>query len=142
MLYRKPEAEIFPLCQQLGIGQLVWSPLAQGVLTGKYAADTPPPTGSRAAGRTIERFGKAKVLQAVPRLRSSAERLALSMPQLALAWVLNHQSVSAAIVGATCPEQLEENVGAVGVRLDRATLREIDDALAGAIRYPTEETTV
>jgi aryl-alcohol dehydrogenase-like predicted oxidoreductase len=134
MLYRKPERKIFPLCKKLGISQIVWSPLAQGVLTGKYAPHVPPPSDSRAAGRRIRRYTDDKVLEAVQRLRPLAQRLSLSMSQLALAWVLREQSVSAAIIGASRPEQIQQNVGAVGVELDSETLREIDDVLNGVIR--------
>lgn len=134
MLYRKPEREVFALCEKLGIGQIVWSPLAQGVLTGKYRPDEPPPRDSRAAHRKIGRFADPKVLRAVQDLRPIALRFSLSMSQLALAWVLREKRVASAIIGATRPEQIEENVGAVGVELDADTLREIDNALDGAIR--------
>ncbi len=139
MLYRKPERKVFSLCKKLGIGQIVWSPLAQGVLTGKYAPHQPPPAGSRAAhrkiGRKTRRFTDDNVLAAVQNLRPIAERLSLSMSQLALAWVLKEESVSSAIIGASRPEQIEQNVGAVGVKLDTATVREIDDVLHGVVRH-------
>ena len=138
MLYRKAEREVFPLCEQLGIGQMVWSPLAQGVLTGKYAPHQPPPPDSRAANpRTngnITRFTDDRVLEAVQKLRPLAKRLSLSMSQLALAWVLGKKGVSSAIIGANRPEQIEENVGAVGVRLDSSTFQEIDEMLDGVVR--------
>jgi aryl-alcohol dehydrogenase-like predicted oxidoreductase len=138
MLRRKPERRVFPLCKKLGIGQIVWSPLAQGVLTGKYTPHQPPPNDSRAANRKtrgkIRRFTDDRVLEAVQNLRPIADRLSLSMPQLALAWVLKDEEVSSAIIGASHPEQIEENVGAVGVELDRATCRQIDDVLEGVMR--------
>ena len=134
MLYRKPEREVFALCEKLGIGQIVWSPLAQGVLTGKYRPDEPPPRDSRAARRKIGRFADPRVLKAVQDLRPIALRLSLSMSQLALAWVLREKCVASAIIGATRPEQIEDNVGAVGVQLDAETLREIDNVLASAVR--------
>ncbi|MDJ0849389.1 MAG: aldo/keto reductase family protein [Myxococcota bacterium] len=133
MLHRRPERRIFPLCERLGIGQIVYSPLAQGVLTGKYAPREAPPGGSRAAsrrlGRTSKRFADEKILTAVQELRPIADRLSLSLPQLALAWVLRDPRVSSAIIGATRPEQIDENVGAVGVALDEPTLREVDRVL-------------
>lgn len=134
MLYRKAEPEVFPLCKKLGIGQIVWSPLAQGVLTGKYLPGQSAPTNSRGARRGIRRFTEENVLSAVQRLRPIAERLSLSMSQMALAWVLKDDVVSSAIIGATSPEQIDDNVGAVGVVLDAATLHEIDKALDGAVR--------
>lgn len=138
MLQRKPERKLFPLCARLGIGQIVWSPLAQGVLTAKYAPDQPPPDNSRASNkkthRKIHRFTDRKVLQAVQGLQPIADRLSLSMSQLALAWVLREKSVSSAIIGASRPDQIEENTGAVGVELDETSCREIDDVLNGVIQ--------
>ena len=139
MLYRKAERKVFALCETMGIGQIVWSPLAQGVLTGKYLPHQPPPGDSRAAnpkiGRKIRRFTDDSVLAAVQDLRPIAERLSLSMSQLALAWVLKEKRVSSAIIGANRPEQIEQNVGAVGVTLDGDTVREIDDVLEGVVRF-------
>jgi aryl-alcohol dehydrogenase-like predicted oxidoreductase len=138
MLRRKPERRVFPLCRKLGIGQLVWSPLAQGVLSGKYLPENLPPAGSRAASgslrRGMRRFTEQGVLEAVQRLRPIAARLSLSLPQLALAWVLKENDVSSAIIGATHPDQIDENVGASGVKLDPQTCREIDDALGAIVR--------
>ena len=138
MRHRRPERRVFPLCEKLGIGQIVYSPLAQGVLTGKYAHHEPPPNDSRAANERIRRksrrFSDPRVLGAVQGLRPIAERLSLSMSQLALAWILRDERVSSAIIGATRPEQIEENVGAVGVELEPATLKEIDDVLDGVVR--------
>lgn len=139
LLHRRPEARVFPLCESLGIGQIVWAPLAQGVLTGKYRPGETPPENSRAAdpvaGGHSTRFGDERVLEAVQRLRPIAARLSLSLPQLALAWVLRDHRVSAAIIGATRPGQIIENAGAVGVTLDEATLVEIDAVLGGLIKH-------
>jgi aryl-alcohol dehydrogenase-like predicted oxidoreductase len=136
MLWRKPEGDVFNICRNNGIGQIVWSPLAQGALTGKYKPGEPPPPGSRAAGRDSEwmgRFREPSVLEAVQRLRPIADGLGLSMAQLALAWVLREPIVASAIVGASRPEQLDDNAGASGVKLDDATLAAIDEALGDAV---------
>jgi aryl-alcohol dehydrogenase-like predicted oxidoreductase len=133
MLWREPEREVFPLCARHGISQIVWSPLAQGVLTGKYPPGEPPPRGSRATsasmGAFMDRFFRDDVLEAVQRLRPIADGLGLSMGQLALAWVLRRPEVASAIVGASRPEQVSENAAAAGVELDEDTLRAIDEAL-------------
>jgi aryl-alcohol dehydrogenase-like predicted oxidoreductase len=135
LLWRAPEQDVIPLCERLGISQIVWSPLAQGVLTGKYAPGSPPPAESRMAhesmGRFMDTFRHDDVLQRVQRLRPIADGLGLSMAQLALAWVLRLPNVAAAIVGASRPEQVADNAAASGVELDQATLRAIDDALVG-----------
>jgi 1-deoxyxylulose-5-phosphate synthase len=132
-LWREPEDEVFGLCAENGIGQIVWSPLAQGVLTGKYAPDSPPPADSRARSREMNRFiGRLlnrRTLEAVQRLRPVADGAGLTMSQLALAWVLRRREVSAAIVGASRPEQVHENARAAGVRLSPDTLAAIDEAL-------------
>jgi len=137
MLWRKPEPDVFPYCAAHGIGQIVWSPLAQGALTGKYRPGQPPPEGTRASSpdgeRFMGRFRSDEVLSAVDRLRPIAADLGLSMAQLALAWVLRQPSVTAAIVGATRPEQVRENAGAVGTTLDDDVLAAIDVALAGVV---------
>lgn len=136
MLRRVPEAEVIPLCRENGIGQIVWSPLAQGVLTGKYRPGQTPPEDSRAASDSMGSFmgelGSEQTLRAVESLRPIAEGLGLTMSQLALAWVLREPGVTSAIVGASRPEQLDDNAGASGVRLDDGTLRAIDEALEGA----------
>lgn len=134
MLYRKCERKVFGICRRRKIGQIVWSPLAQGVLTGKYAPGALPPQDSRAANRKIDRFTREPVLQAVQKLRPIAERLSLTMPQLALAWVLDKKNVSSAIIGASRPEQIDQNAAAVGVALDAETLAEIDKVLDGVVR--------
>jgi 1-deoxyxylulose-5-phosphate synthase len=136
-LWREPEAEVFPLCAQHGISQIVWSPLAQGVLTGKYRPDAPPPADSRATSGEMNRFiGRLlsrRTLEAVQRLVPIAEQAGLTMSQLALAWVLRRDEVAAAIIGATRPEQVHENARAAGVRLTDDTLAAIDDALRTAV---------
>jgi aryl-alcohol dehydrogenase-like predicted oxidoreductase len=137
ILYRVPEAEVIPLCAANGISQIVWSPLAQGTLTGKYAPGEPPPAGTRAASQTMgwamDRFRDDDVLEAIQRLRPIADGLGITMSQLALAWVLREPNVAAALVGASRPEQVEENAGAPGVELDAATLQAIDDAVGDVV---------
>jgi aryl-alcohol dehydrogenase-like predicted oxidoreductase len=134
MLWRVIEAEVVPTCEELGIGQVVFSPIAQGVLSGKYQPGQAPPAGSRAtdekSGATfIQRLMGDDVLTRVQLLRPLAEQAGLTMAQLAVAWVLQNQNVSSAIVGATRPEQLRDNAKAVGVRLDSSLLKAIDEAL-------------
>jgi aryl-alcohol dehydrogenase-like predicted oxidoreductase len=134
MLWRVIEAEVVPTSDELGVGQIVWSPIAQGVLTGKYQPGQPHPEGSRAtdekSGATfISRFLSDEVLTTVQKLRPLADQAGLTMAQLAIAWVLQNPNVSSAIVGATRPSQLEDNVKAAGVKLDADLLKAIDDAL-------------
>ena len=138
MLYRAPEKEVIPLCAREAISQIVWSPLAQGVLTGKYPPGSPPPPNSRAASQSMGTWmGRWRedqaVLEAVQRLRPIARDNGLSMAQLALAWVLKEPNVASAIVGASRPEQVEDNVGASGVRLGDDALAAVDEALAGVV---------
>ncbi len=134
MLWREPEREVFPLCAREGIGQIVWSPLAQGILTGMYRPGRPPPADSRAAsdrmGAFIQRRLTPEALERVQRLVPIARDLGLTLPQLALAWVLRRPEVASAIVGASRPEQIEENALASGVTLDAPALARIDAALA------------
>jgi aryl-alcohol dehydrogenase-like predicted oxidoreductase len=134
LLWRAPEAEVFPLSAAEGLGNIVWSPLAQGVLTGKYLPGKPPPPDSRAASDSMGGFLQKRlddrVLEGVQKLRPIARGLGLTLPQLALAWVLRRPEVSAAIIGATRPEQVADNARASGVKLDRETLERIDAALA------------
>jgi aryl-alcohol dehydrogenase-like predicted oxidoreductase len=136
LLWREPEREIFDLSRQNGISQIVWSPLAQGTLTGKYEPGGLPAPGTRAGSRdmswSMDRFRDDDVLEAVQRLRPIAERLGITMAQLALAWVLREQNVASAIIGASRPEQVEENAAASGIELDEQTLREIDEVLVPA----------
>jgi aryl-alcohol dehydrogenase-like predicted oxidoreductase len=137
MLWRAPEAEVIPLCEREGISQIVWSPLGQGVLTGKYRPGEPPPPDSRAAsesmGGFIDRLVEPRVLEAVQRLAPIAERASLTMAQLALAWVLRRQNVASAIVGASRPEQVHANASASAVTLDADTLAAIDAALGDVV---------
>jgi aryl-alcohol dehydrogenase-like predicted oxidoreductase len=137
LLYRVPEDEVIPLCAASGISQIVWSPLAQGTLTGKYAPGQPPPAGTRAASSTMgwamDRFRDDDVLEAVQRLRPIAEGLGITMAQLALAWVLREPNVASTIVGASRPEQVEENAAASGIELDAATLEAIDETVGDVV---------
>jgi aryl-alcohol dehydrogenase-like predicted oxidoreductase len=137
MLWRSPEAEVIPLCEREGISQIVWSPLAQGVLTGKYHPGEPLPADSRAAsesmGGFIDRLIQPRVLEAVQRLVPIADAAGLTMVQLALAWVLRQQNVASAIVGASRPEQVRANVAASGVVLSADTLAAIDEALGDVV---------
>ena len=137
MLWRVIESEVIPLCQEAGIGQIVWSPIAQGVLTGKYLPGDQRPAGSRAtepgAAGDMEDYLTDRILDRVARLRPVAAEAGLSLAQLAVAWVLQNPAVSAAIIGASRPEQVRENVRASGVRLDPALLRQIDDILGPEI---------
>ncbi len=133
MLWREPEAEVFPLCAANGIGQIVWSPLGQGVLTGKYKAGQPIPQDSRAANDKmnvfIDRLLTPEILAAVGKLKPIAASENLSMAQLALTWVLRDERVSSAIIGATKPEQVSDNAAASGVDLSAETLAAIDKIL-------------
>ncbi|MEU4161332.1 aldo/keto reductase family protein [Actinoplanes sp. NPDC026670] len=132
MLWRVIEAEVVPASQELGLGQIVWSPLAQGVLTGKYRAGEQPPAGSRATDEKsgagfIARWMEDDVLNAVARLKPLADEAGLTTAQLAVAWVLQNPNVSAAIIGASRPEQVRDNVKASGVKLDDGLLKAIDE---------------
>jgi aryl-alcohol dehydrogenase-like predicted oxidoreductase len=144
MLWRVIEKEVVPLSEREGISQIVWSPLAQGVLTGKYQPGKKPPTGSRATDKTgganmISRWMRDEILTAVQRLEPIAKQLDLTMAQLALAWVLQNKNVASAIIGATKPSQIKENVKAVGVKLEPSVMRAIDDAILSiAERSPSE----
>jgi aryl-alcohol dehydrogenase-like predicted oxidoreductase len=138
MLWRGPEAAVIPLCEREQISQIVWSPLAQGVLTGKYLPGEPPPHDSRAASESmsafIDRLVAPPVLEAVQRLVPVAEQAGLTMVQLALAWVLRQQNVASAIVGASRPEQVHANASASGIVLDEDTLAAIDAALGDVVQ--------
>ncbi|HWI43464.1 MAG TPA: aldo/keto reductase family protein [Nocardioides sp.] len=138
MLYRVIESEVVPTSKELGIGQIVWSPIAQGVLTGKYLPGQPPPEGSRATDEKggadmVSRWLQDDVLERVQRLKPIAEGAGLSLAQLAVAWVLQNDNVASAIIGASRPEQVTENVKAAGVKLDDDTLKAIDDVLDGVV---------
>ena len=133
-LWRVIEAEVVPLSRKEGIGQIVWSPIAQGVLTGKYKPGAKPPAGSRATDKKsgagmISRWMRPEVLEAVQKLQPIADSVGLTMSQLAIAWVLQNDNVSSAIMGATKPSQVKENVKASGVRLDASVMKAIDSAL-------------
>jgi aryl-alcohol dehydrogenase-like predicted oxidoreductase len=138
-LWRRPEKKVIPTCERHGISQIVWSPLAQGVLTGKYAPGEKVPGDSRAANRSMNRFIKQwlsdDTLEAVQRLRPIADGEGLTMSQLALAWVLHQRNVTAVIVGATRPEQVRENVAAADATLTAEALGAIDEALRTAAVY-------
>ena len=137
MLVRSPEAQVIPLCEREGISQIVWSPLAQGVLAGRYRPGEAPPADSRAAsesmGGFIGRLMTEPILEAVERLRDVAAEAGLTMPQLALAWVLRQPNVASAIVGASRPEQVRANASASGIELDEQTLAAIDAALGDVV---------
>ena len=141
-LWRAPEAELFPLTERHNINHVVWSPLAEGVLTGKYLPGQQPPADSRAASESMSTFIKGKlddrILEAVQRLVPIAEGAGLSMPQLALAWVLRRPEVASAIIGASRPEQVIANAAASGVQLSADVIDAVDEALAGvAVTKPT-----
>jgi len=143
MLWRVIEAEVVPLCEREGVGQIVWSPLAGGILTGKYKLGEAPPAGSRATDPSGSNFTKRlmtdDVLGRVQQLVPIAADAGLALPQLGLAWVLQNPNVSAAIIGATRPEQVHENVKAVGVKLDSEILKRIDEVLDPVVeRDPTK----
>jgi aryl-alcohol dehydrogenase-like predicted oxidoreductase len=138
MLWRVIEPEVVPACRELGLGQIVWSPVAQGVLTGKYLPGQPPPAGSRATDEKggslfIQRFLRDDVLSRVQDLHPVADEVGLSLAQLAVAWVLQNDNVSAAIIGASRPEQVHENVKATGVRLEPGLMKRIDEVLGDLV---------
>ena len=137
MLWRVIESEVLPLCMKEGIGQIVWSPIAQGVLTGKYQPGQSVPAGSRATDESgsgfIRGYLNDTILSRVAELHPVAQQAGLSMAQLAIAWVLQNPGVSAAIIGATRPEQVRENVKASGVQLDAEIMRKIDGVLGQVI---------
>jgi len=143
MLWRVIEPEIVPVCQELGLSQIVWSPMAQGVLSGKYLPGQPPPAGSRATDEKgganfIKRFMTDDVLTRVQQLAPIAAELELTTAQLAIAWVLQNDNVAAALVGASRPEQVTENVKAAGVRIPDELLARIDQVLGDAVTSDAE----
>lgn len=136
LLHQDPDKDVIPLCAANGISQIVWSPLAQGVLTGKYTPDQPPPAASRASsdlmGEFIQGMMKPKLLSAVQALRPLADEAGLTLSQFALAWVLREPNVASAITGASRPEQVQENAGASGVEVDPALFAEAEALIAAA----------
>jgi aryl-alcohol dehydrogenase-like predicted oxidoreductase len=145
MLWRVIEAQVVPTSEELGLSQIVWSPIAQGVLTGKYLPGQAPPAGSRATddksgANFIQALLRDDVLNAVQKLRPLADEAGLTMAQLAVAWVLQNPNVASAIVGATRPEQLEENVKAAGVKLDADLLKKIDEVVGGVVERDPAKT--
>ena len=138
MLWRVIEQEVIPASQDAGMSQIVWSPMAQGILSGKYLPGQPPPAGSRAtdelSGKNfIARWLNDDVLTRVQQLKPIAEKAGLTMAQMSIAWTLQNKNVASAIVGATRPEQLDDNVKAAGVVLDADTLKAIDKVLDGVV---------
>ncbi len=145
MLWRVIEPEVVPACEELGISQIVWSPIAQGVLSGKYTPGGQPPAGSRATddkggADMIERWLRDDVLTAVQGLKPVADELGLTMAQLAVAWVLQNDNVAAALVGASRPEQVAENVEAAGVRIPAELMTRIDEVLGDVVVRDAAET--
>src|SRR4051812_26461632 len=145
MLWRVIEAEVVPTCRELGISQIVWSPIAQGVLTGKYRPGQPAPAGSRATDEKggadmISRFMKDDVLTRVQELEPIAKELDLTMAQLAVAWVLQNDNVAAALVGASRPDQVSENVKAAGVTIPPELMTRIDEALGDVVERDPAKT--
>lgn len=145
LLWRVIEAEVVPTCEELGLGQIVWSPIAQGVLTGKYLPGQPPPAGSRATDQAggagfVARWLEDPILEAVQRLEPLADQAGLSLAQLAVAWTLQNPNVSAAIIGASRPEQVTENAKAAGVTLDADLLSALDDVLDGLVERDPAKT--
>lgn len=144
MLWRVIEAEVIPVSEELGLSQIVWSPIAQGVLSGKYRPGKPAPEGSRATdtkggARMIERWLSDEVLSGVQQLKPIAEEAGLTMAQLSIAWVLQNKNVASAIMGASRPEQIAGNVAAAGVKLDEAIMDKIDSVIGSlAERDPAQ----
>jgi aryl-alcohol dehydrogenase-like predicted oxidoreductase len=144
-LWRVIEAEVVPTCEELGIGQIVWSPIAQGVLTGKYLPGQQPPAGSRATddkggANMISRWMRDDVLTRVQQLKPLADDAGLTLAQLSVAWVLQNSNVSAAIIGASRPEQVAENVKAAGVKLDAGLLKSMDEILSPVAEFDPART--
>src|SRR3954452_10933101 len=144
MLWRVIEAEVIPACEKVGIGQIVWSPIAQGVLTGKYLPGRPPPEKSRATdergSQFIARLMTDEVLTRVQKLKPIAQEAGLSMAQLAVAWVLQNRNVASAIIGASRPEQVRDNAKASGVKLDGPVMKRIDDVLGDLVERDPKKT--
>ncbi|MEO7131013.1 MAG: aldo/keto reductase, partial [Dermatophilaceae bacterium] len=145
MLWRVIEDEVVPTSQELGLSQIVWSPIAQGVLTGKYLPGQAPPAGSRATDEKggadfVKRFLRDDVLERVQGLKPVADEAGLSMAQLAVAWVLQNPNVAAALVGASRPEQVAENVKAAGVKLAPELMATIDEVLGDIVVHDPGKT--
>ena len=144
MLWRVIEAEVVPTCEELGLSQIVWSPIAQGVLTGKYKPGQPPPADSRATdergGGFIKRMLDDTLLGKVEQLAPLAEEAGLTLAQLAVAWTLQNRNVAAAIIGASRPEQVAENVKAAGVKLDAGLLKRIEELLEPVVERDPAKT--
>lgn len=146
MLWRVIEDQVVPASEEVGVSQIVWSPVAQGILTGKYAPGQPPPAGSRATdeksgARFIERFMKDDILTRVQNLRPIADELGLTLAQLAIAWVLQNSNVAAAIIGASRPEQIVDNAKASGVEIPAELMARIDDVLGDVVERDPARTT-
>lgn len=143
-LWRVIEAEVVPTCRELGISQIVWSPMAQGVLTGKYLPGQPAPDGSRGAderlGGMMGKYLSDEVLTRVQLLTPLAEQLGLTMAQFALAWVLQNDNVASAIVGATKPEQISSNIAAVGVEIPEEVMKQVSEILSPVAVFDPRET--
>ena len=144
-LWRVIEGQVVPTSKELGISQIVWSPIAQGVLTGKYEPGKPLPEGSRATddkggANMIKRFMRDDVLERVQQLKPIADELDLSMAQLAVAWVLQNENVASAIIGASRPEQVHDNAGAAGVTIPAELLSRIDGVLGDVVESDPEKT--
>jgi aryl-alcohol dehydrogenase-like predicted oxidoreductase len=139
MIWRGPERDVIPVSRAHGISQIVWSPLAQGVLTGKYRPGEPLPEGTRATsksmGQFMDRARDRTLLERVHELQPVAESLGLTLAQLAIAWVLREPNVASAIIGASRPEQVEDNVAGAGVDLDASTLARIDGILGDSVEW-------
>lgn len=137
LVWREPEQEVIPISADNGISQIVWSPLGQGVLTGKYDPDKPPPAGTRATseemGGFIKRLMQPQLLRAVQRLKPIAEEAGLSLPQFALAWILREHNVASAIIGASRPEQVHDNAGASGATVDPELFQRAEAVLGEAM---------
>lgn len=143
-LWRVIEAEVIPTCEELGVSQIVWSPMAQGVLTGKYLPGQPAPEGSRGSdermGGMMGKYLSEDVLTRVQLLKPLADELGLTMAQFALAWVLQNPNVASAIVGATKPEQITSNIAAVGVEIPEAIMHQVAEILAPVAVFDPRET--
>ncbi|HEY3543756.1 MAG TPA: aldo/keto reductase family protein [Gaiellaceae bacterium] len=139
MIWRGPERDVIPVSKANGISQIVWSPLAQGVLTGKYRPGEPLPEGTRATSKSMGQFMSRardqRLLERVQQLQTIADEHGITLAQLAIAWVLREPNVASAIIGASRPEQVDDNVGGVGIELDDSTLARIDEILGDSVSW-------